>query len=159
MQAAANAIPLPTELGGVTVEVDGMPVPLFFTSMPQINYQMPNAPIQPPLTEEGGSKNKANTVTVVVKHSGVESNPVEVEIAAHSPAIFTADFGVGRAIAFNGVDGALAHPVGSFPGSASRSNAADSWRSSSTVSVRRIRHSSSAKTARTIKDSLSGAIR
>lgn len=117
MQAAANSIPLPTVIEGVTVEVDGVPAPLFFASEPQINFQIPNAPIQPPLTEEGGSKNQANTVTVVVKHSGAESNPAEVEIAAHSPAIFTADFGAGRAIAFDGVDGALAHPVGSFPGS------------------------------------------
>jgi len=116
MDAAAGSIPLPTELGGVTAEVDGVPAPLFFSSEPQINIQLPNAPIQPPLTEEGGSTSQANTVTVVVKHSGAESNPVEVELAAHSPAIFTADFGTGRGVAFD-VDGKLAQPVGSLQGS------------------------------------------
>ncbi len=116
MQAAANAIPLPTVLEGVTVEVDGVPAPLFFASQPQINLQIPNAPTQPRLKEEGGSKNQANTVTVVVKHSGAQSNAVELELGAHSPAIFTADFGAGRGIAFD-VSGRLAQPRGSLPGS------------------------------------------
>lgn len=117
MSAAANSVPLPTVLEGVTVEVDGVSAPLFFSSQPQINLQIPDLPSQPRLTEADGSRNQANTVTVVVKHSGFESNPAEIEIGPHSPAIFTADSGPGRAIAFDAISGPLAQPAGSFSGS------------------------------------------
>jgi uncharacterized protein (TIGR03437 family) len=117
MSAAANSVPLPTVLEGVTVEVDGVSAPLFFSSQPQINFQIPDLSSQSPLTEKDGSRNQANTVTVVVKHSGFESNPAEIEIGPHSPAIFTADSGPGRAIAFDAISGPLAQPAGAFSGS------------------------------------------
>ena len=117
MSAAANSVPLPTVLEGVTVDVDRASAPLFFTSKSQINFQIPDLPSRSPLTEADGSHNQANTVTVVVKHSGFESNPVEIEIGPHSPAISTADSGPGRAVAFDAISGPLAQPAGAFSGS------------------------------------------
>ncbi len=40
--ALAEAVPLPTTLAGTTVKVNGTPVPLYFVSPNQINFQVPN---------------------------------------------------------------------------------------------------------------------
>ncbi len=117
MPANANSVPLPTELDGTQVEVDGVPAPLFFGSNGQMNFQMLRDAEAPPLREERSVRQGSRTATIVVKHSGLESDPVQVELSDHAPGIFTADFGAGRAIAFDAVDGALAQPVGSLPGS------------------------------------------
>jgi len=39
--AAAQSVPLPTQLGGVQVLVNGVPAPLFYVSATQINFQLP----------------------------------------------------------------------------------------------------------------------
>jgi uncharacterized protein (TIGR03437 family) len=40
--ASATSVPLPTTLGGVTVRVNGVAVPLFYVSPTQINFQLPS---------------------------------------------------------------------------------------------------------------------
>jgi uncharacterized protein (TIGR03437 family) len=68
------------------------------------------------------------TATVVIRlESGAEtheSGPVEVPVATIAPALFTFDFGPGRAAAINVktgendgvIDGSIAQPEGAFPG-------------------------------------------
>ncbi len=73
----ANA-PLPTQLNGVTVTVDGTPAPLFFVSAGQINLQTPFA-VQGP------------TASIVVSSNGEStSNAVTVPVANSSPGVFSA---------------------------------------------------------------------
>jgi uncharacterized protein (TIGR03437 family) len=69
--------PLPTELGGVRVEVDGVPTPLFFVSPGQINYMIPSG-----IT--------VGTKSVVVKNAAGEVARGNIEVAPISPAFFTA---------------------------------------------------------------------
>jgi len=73
----AGSVPLPTQLGGVTVTVDGVPAPLFFVSPGQINIQTPFG-VQGP------------TATIAVSSSGSTSNAVTVPVANSSPAVFSA---------------------------------------------------------------------
>ena len=48
----AGGIPLPTELGGVRVTVNGIDAPIFFVSATQVNFQIPfEVPAQGVLTE------------------------------------------------------------------------------------------------------------
>lgn len=75
----AESLPLPTTLGGVTVEVNGIAAPLFFVSPGQINFQIPH--------ELEGQSEVSVTVTV----DGVTSSPETVELAPSSPAIFSTD--------------------------------------------------------------------
>ena len=83
--AAASTIPLPTNLGGVTVTIAGQPLPLFYVSSTQINAQIPwNLP--------GG----ANSVTV--SGGGVSATAAFSPVAA-APGIFV--FGTDRAVAQN----------------------------------------------------------
>ncbi|MCU0229713.1 MAG: hypothetical protein MUF01_18945 [Bryobacterales bacterium] len=129
-EAAAEAIPLPRTLNGVTVLVGGIEAPLFYVGgQPptqgadgsliyngQINAQVPwEAP-------------EAGLVEVVVRaettNGILQSEPVDVPLAPVTPAIFTFDFGPGRAAALNvklrGDDGVInnsvAQPEGAFPG-------------------------------------------
>ncbi len=129
-EAAAEAIPLPRSLNGVTVLIGGIEAPLFYVGgqpptqgadgsliyLGQINAQVP--------WEVPG----AGLVEVVVRaetaNGILESEPVEVPLAPVTPAIFTFDFGPGRAAALNvklrGDDGvvnnSVAQPEGAFPG-------------------------------------------
>ena len=82
----AGSVPLPTQLGGVTVTVDGVPAPLFFVSPGQINIQTPFA-VQGP------------TATIAVANGGNVSNSVTVPVTDSSPGIFSArQTGFGPAI-------------------------------------------------------------
>ena len=84
----AQAIPLPTNLGGVSVTVNGVPAPLLFVSGGQINLQVPF----------GASGSSA---TIVVNNNGTASNEVSVPLAASSPGIFSVDgtgFGPGTVV-------------------------------------------------------------
>ncbi len=74
--AEAGSVPLPTQLGGVTVTVNGVPAPLFFVSPGQVN-------IQTPFGVQG------QTATIAVTNGGNTSNSVEVPVAASSPGIFS----------------------------------------------------------------------
>ena len=121
--ATAQTIPLPTELGTVSVTFDNVaaaavsgrkaqdaPVaaPLLFVSPGQINMQIP--------WEVDIS---SGLVQAVVTVDGVSSDPVELPVAALSPGIFTVESGPGHAVAIN-PDGSLAQPVDSIPDYAAR---------------------------------------
>ena len=71
----ASDIPLPLELGGVRVEVNGVPAPLFFVSSGQINFQIP-------------FETQLGQASVVVIRDGVSSQPETVEVKAYVPAAF-----------------------------------------------------------------------
>lgn len=83
---AAASLPLPTMLDGVTVSINGLPAPLFFTSNQQINAQVPFGVT-------------GDTVSVVVDNNGVQSLAASVPLAETSPGLFTAlQNGIGLAI-------------------------------------------------------------
>ncbi len=118
--ANAAAVPLPNELGGVSVTFNGMPASLFAVvrgedfGLPfdQINAQMP-----------WGLDTASGLVTVVVTHDGESSLPREVQVAPVSPGIFTFEFGTGPAIVQNFkfqeddvIDGSFALAPDSVPG-------------------------------------------
>lgn len=83
---SATTIPFPNSLGGVTVQVGGIGIPLLYVSPTQINAQMPYevAPGQA-------------TLAVVV--NGSSSLPIPLTIAASAPGLFT--FPGGRGIVQN----------------------------------------------------------
>ncbi|MEK7617829.1 MAG: IPT/TIG domain-containing protein, partial [Patescibacteria group bacterium] len=74
---ANRGLPLPTEVDGVSVRIDGMLCPLFYISPGQINFQVP--------TELGAPAR----VRVEVKNNGVSSVAFETNLVSVSPAAFT----------------------------------------------------------------------
>ncbi len=93
--AAADAIPLPMSLAGVSVRFNNnVFAPLLFVSPSQINAQLP---------WEVASNGQ---VTVVVNNNGVESAPQTVPVGSFSPAAFSSQ---GNAIAIH-ADGTLVAP-------------------------------------------------
>ena len=75
--AEASALPLPNELGGSRIELDGVPMPLFFSSAGQVNAQLPFE-LAPNATVLG-------TVSV----DGIPSQPFQVRLNPFSPALFS----------------------------------------------------------------------
>ena len=73
--ASASSVPLPTSLGGVTVQVNGTKVPLYYVSAGQINAQMPYG-ISP------------GTVTLTVTGPGGTSAGYSLPVIAAGPGIF-----------------------------------------------------------------------
>ena len=72
----ATGLPLPTELGGVRVRVNGVDAPLLFVSAGQINFQMPfEAPLD-------------GSVEIVVVRNGEASGAVSATVAPYAPAFF-----------------------------------------------------------------------
>lgn len=71
----ADTLPLPTELGGARVLVNGVPAPLFFVSYGQINFQTPNG-------LAGGE------ATVQVERDGMAGNEILTHIAQRSIGVF-----------------------------------------------------------------------
>jgi uncharacterized protein (TIGR03437 family) len=125
--AQASSIPLPESLEGYSVLFDGEQAPLFFvggreeTSAGQTAYSgQINAQVPWDIA--------AGPVEILVRREQngqiLESQPIETLAAAVSPAIFTLDFGPGRAAAINvavnqGSDvlnGSVTQPAGSIPG-------------------------------------------
>ena len=74
--AIVGDVPLPFELGGARVLVDGWEAPLFFVSPNQINFQVP---FEASFTGEVG---------VVVIRNGEESPPEPASMAEFAPAVF-----------------------------------------------------------------------
>ena len=72
----APSLPLPTNLGGTVVSVNGVNAPLYFVSAAQINFQVPFE------TPVGGS------VNVVVTLNGVASAAEGVAVVSYAPAVF-----------------------------------------------------------------------
>ena len=109
-QAHLSSVPVSTTLADVSVTFDGIPAPMYDTiplaavpNIDQINVQLPwNLPT-------------SGTVNVVVTRTGMPpSSPVAIPVTPSAPGIFfTSGF---QAIAFGNSDGALAAPVGAFPG-------------------------------------------
>jgi len=102
----AAAPPLPYTLGGVTVEVNGIPAPLFFVSPGQVNFQVP------------WEVEYYNRVTVALINGTQSSTSLQVSVAPAAPALFsTSGRGSGQgAISISG-SSAIAAPAGAFTGS------------------------------------------
>jgi len=75
-QQIASQVPLPKNMAGVTVTINGVPAPLFFISPTQIN-------LQAPFSISG------ETAKIVVNNNSFLSNEVEVPVAATSPGVFS----------------------------------------------------------------------
>jgi uncharacterized protein (TIGR03437 family) len=100
------APPLPFSLGGTTMTVAGNPVPFFFVSPGQINFQVPfvtiSGPTQVPVTINAGLLSGSSTLT----------------LTPYSPALFTTNQGgTGQAAALISGTASIAAPAGAFPGS------------------------------------------
>jgi uncharacterized protein (TIGR03437 family) len=88
---SGTQIPLVTKLGGVRVLVNGQPVPLFFTSSGQINFQMPFE------TSQG-------VALVQVERDGQAGNMVSVGVTSFAP----------RMLLLNGFYGVAVNQDGTF---------------------------------------------
>ena len=103
---AATSLPLPATLAGVTVQINGLAVPLFAVSSQQINFQVP-------WCLQGQSQ-----VTITILANGMVSNPVKTPLAPYSPGLFsTNQQGTGQGVVAIGNTGVIAAPLGMFPGS------------------------------------------
>ena len=72
----AGDVPLPFELGGARVRVDGWEAPLFFVSANQINFQVPFEADSP------------GNVDMIVTRNGEESPTEPASMAEFAPAVF-----------------------------------------------------------------------
>ena len=109
--ASAQSIPLSTNLSSVTVTFNGVNAALkdvvhSSANGDQINAQVPweMMGLIPPGT------NGSVQVPVVVTRNGVASAPMNVSVGTAAPGIFTFQFGIGQAVAYGTVDGAVAAP-------------------------------------------------
>jgi uncharacterized protein (TIGR03437 family) len=99
-EVGAAEVPLPTEMGGYSVLINGVPAPLFYVGgrvendlfVGQINAQVP---WETPLGFVNVSIRRTEGEQVL------ESSPEGVLVAAVSPGVFMIDFGGGRAAAQN----------------------------------------------------------
>jgi uncharacterized protein (TIGR03437 family) len=97
---------LPFTLGGASMTIGGVQVPLFYASPTQVNFQAPflnvTSPTQVPLVITQGSQSATVTVTV----------------SPYVPAIFTTNSqGTGQASALIDGTSTIVAPVGAFPNS------------------------------------------
>lgn len=74
-QNAIASLPLPSSLGGVSVQVNGVAAPVLYTSSSQINFQIP-------------WETKTGSATVLVSINGIKSNQVNVTVQAAAPGLF-----------------------------------------------------------------------
>ncbi len=87
--AIANTLPLPRSLQAVSVYVNGVAAPLYFTADTQINYQLPYS-------------TSAGVASVVVLRDDGGASYGSVNVATAAPALFAADSsGKGQAAAQN----------------------------------------------------------
>ena len=101
--ATGTAPPLSTQVADTQVLLNGVPIPIFYTSYGQINCQIPtDAP--------------AGIATLQVKRTdGQASNLVTVTIGARAPRLLRFNIGDYGAIV-NGQDGSYPLPAGAIPG-------------------------------------------
>ena len=101
--ATGTAPPLSTQVADTQVLLNGVPIPLFYTSYGQINCQIPtDAP--------------TGIATLQVKRTdGQASNLVTVTIGARAPRLLRFNIGDYGAIV-NGQDGSYPLPAGAIPG-------------------------------------------
>ncbi len=74
-QSGIASLPLPAELGGLTIQVNGTPAPILYTSTTQINFQIP-------------WETKAGSATVVVSAGGIKAAQVNVNVVGAAPGLF-----------------------------------------------------------------------
>jgi len=72
---AIASLPVPSSLGGVSVQVNGVSAPVLYASSGQINFQVP-------------WETKAGSVAVAVSVNGIKSNTVNVTVQAAAPGLF-----------------------------------------------------------------------
>lgn len=75
LSAAAAALPLTSNLGGVSVQVNGVSAPVLYENSGQINFQIP-------------WETKPGTATLTVSTNGVASSQVNIEVQAAAPGLF-----------------------------------------------------------------------
>jgi len=95
VSAPADVLPLPTNLAGTEVWVNGVPAPLYFVSPGQVNLQWPYEPLD------------NSTATVQVVKNGDVSLPLTIKVSATNISIFQTSLG-SAAIHFS--DGSLVTP-------------------------------------------------
>jgi uncharacterized protein (TIGR03437 family) len=108
--ALAQTVPLPTTLAGVTVLMSGTPVPLFFVSPLQVNFQVPWPLLFSP------------TATLTVTTAGGMSPTILLNLSTAAPGIFminTTNSATQGAIQIANTATFVA-PVGAIPGATSR---------------------------------------
>jgi uncharacterized protein (TIGR03437 family) len=88
--AQATTVPLPTTLAGTTVYVNGVAAPLYFVSLTQINFQIPNGSLQ---------RVSTNASSVNVWVSGSNGGQFQFTVSTAAPGIFVDSNG--RAIVQN----------------------------------------------------------
>lgn len=94
--SVATSLPLPIELSGVSVRMNGVQAPLFFVSPRQINFQIPFT-----LFDRGALPPGRQAILQVKTPSG-ESNPQTVKLTESGFGIFTLDgSGCGRPAVMN----------------------------------------------------------
>ncbi len=111
--AAATATPLPTELAGTTVRVNGILAPLFFVSRQQLNFQIPFG------------VTSGNAVIEVMTSDGQLSRNT-LAINSIAPSLFTANAsGTGVPVGVVSPDGIGFYPISNADGSALPLNGGD----------------------------------
>ena len=96
----AGGLPLPTQLGGLEIRINGEPAPLYFAGSTQANLLIPYS--------------AAGRVELEAVQGGLASTPVLLTLSPAAPALFTLDqTGKGQAAALIAGTGLIA---GSFPG-------------------------------------------
>lgn len=88
--ASATTFPLPTNLAGVQVSVNGQFAPILYVNSTQVNFQVP-------------WETQTGTATVVVNRDGVASNTLTVPVLAAAPGLFLESSGA--AVVQNFVNG------------------------------------------------------
>lgn len=83
--ASASSVPLPTTLAGIRVLVEGKPVPLFFVSSGQINFQIPYG-LKTVASQAGDG---TYLTSVRVERDGISSNASFISLRVHGPGIIT----------------------------------------------------------------------
>jgi uncharacterized protein (TIGR03437 family) len=74
-QSAGAALPLPANLGGVAVSVNGKPGPVLYVNASQVNFQIP-------------WKTEPGSATITVSSNGITSASVNVTVVAAAPGLF-----------------------------------------------------------------------
>jgi uncharacterized protein (TIGR03437 family) len=99
--------PLPLTLGGASLEISPVTLPLFFVSPGQINFQVG---VYPTLTAQSSS--------TLVLTQGSLSSTVRINVRPFSPGLFTTNAqGTGQASALIAGTASIVAPTGTYPGS------------------------------------------
>ena len=103
--ASATTTPLPTELAGTTVRVNGILAPLFFVSRQQLNFQIPF-----------GVTSGSAVVEITTSDGQLSRNTIT--ISPYAPSLFTANAaGNGVPIGVVSPDGVNFYPISNADGS------------------------------------------